>query len=920
MHLRTYGWIIALAILFTGSLLPRQASGATNIYFEPTAIPLSDPEIANPGRGLYRWSDQTFIAPAELISNRDSYRRFRWQDLEAEQGQYDFAVLDEFIESAAKRGQRAILGLPQPMGSKSNSGSRMPGYLTSESYGIWWNGTFWPDFNNPFVLERLEALVRALGERYDGDPRVSMIQMVHYGTYGEYHIPYDAPESISRITRENARRTIAAFQSAFPRTRLSAMVGNSGGGYMTRAALLASEEIGLSRMALGCDQQMEKFDELWNDPEIGETLRNRWKRAPLWTEMYGLFGGNCADQFAQALKQVPYYHVSYVSNGNFAEPYDAAPYTKDGKPNASTNWTQQNIDDLVMAGKLAGYRYVVKQVAADDPRAGQDWKVVTTWANDGSAPVYEPWEVRFKLQAADGTIVWEEASRVDLQTVLPPEGNTSVYTVEDSFTLPNTLRNGAYRLLLSVPALNDYVAPLQLAIHGQQQDGSYLLGELQVVYGSEGPAPALEVIEPTPGVPESTAQSARSVVYLPIVGVSALSSQSAGDPPPSDPPPARSDVVYYVAPNGANGDARSWEAAWPDFDRIAWAKIKPGDTIKIAAGTYNKPLVVGASGTDKLPIFIEADGEVRMFGGRETPLPYCGQPDYQGDSGQSFGVDLSGRAHIVIDGGAWSGIKIYGWRHGIQMDAGTDNIRLRYIEVFDNGVAQRAAGGWQPNEEGIYMDSSTNITVERAIIHDNGHDSFQVSEGLTNFTLRESWMYNKRTDPQGNVFNACRHPDGMQILGAAGRSSNIRFEESVLGPGLYHTFLANDGTQEGLVFRDILIYDALTSTIAVRSSKARGWVIDHVTSVRPKDGRMNLEISGSDHSITNSIIVGGSSNKLPGDTGLENNYQYQVGGARVGPDLEPRFRNPKSGDFAPQAAVNGAGSRLTSVESLMARQ
>lgn len=44
---------------------------------------------------------------------------------------------------------------------------------------------------------------------------------------------------------------------------------------------------------------------------------------------------------------------------------------------------------------------------------------------------------------------------------------------------------------------------------------------------------------------------------------------------------------------------------------------------------------------------------------------------------------------------------------------------------------------------------------------------------------------------------------------------------------------------------------------------------------------MNVELSGNNHSIKNSLVTTGK-NKLPGGVDLTNNYQFDLDGARVG--------------------------------------
>ena len=44
-----------------------------------------------------------------------------------------------------------------------------------------------PDYGDPYYLERLEAFMAELGRKYNGDPRIDLIDVGTYGTWGEGH-------------------------------------------------------------------------------------------------------------------------------------------------------------------------------------------------------------------------------------------------------------------------------------------------------------------------------------------------------------------------------------------------------------------------------------------------------------------------------------------------------------------------------------------------------------------------------------------------------------------------------------------------------------------------------------------------------------------------------------------------------------
>jgi len=96
------------------------------------------------------------------------------------------------------------------------------------------------------------------------------------------------------------------------------------------------------------------------------------------------------------------------------------------------------------------------------------------------------------------------------------------------------------------------------------------------------------------------------------------------------------------------------------------------------------------------------DGTVRIFGGRNIPLPYCDQSGYtyQTAGVNQRGINIDDQSYIEIDGRKWSGIKIYGVNHNgisaLYYNVEHD-ITFRNIEVFDNGEAINDGGVWVPH-------------------------------------------------------------------------------------------------------------------------------------------------------------------------------------------------------------------------------
>jgi hypothetical protein len=425
--------------------------------------------------------------------------------------------------------------------------------------------------------------------------------------------------------------------------------------------------------------------------------------------------------------------------------------------------------------------------------------------------------------------------------------------------------------------------------------------------------------------------------HLPLI-------QRSDATPPSH--PAGAGATYYVSKRGNNEDGRSWETAWNELNQIDWAVVEPGDTILLDGGAeqmvYQSTLTVRQSGAEGRPITIRLadeegrNGQVVIFGGRSTPLPYCGQEDYvfEQTGVRTLGILVRRVSWVVIDGQKWRGIVIYGHnRYGIELYASAYNVTIRNVEIFDNGTAIEDDGQWRSDFPGVNL-GGTNIIIERALVHDNGQDAFQWHQTIANFTLRESWLYNNRRHPDGTIsFNDCTHTDGIQIYNG-GDQYGFLIEETIIGPGLSNGTLLGqsphptgiEATVHEVTFRNVLFIKATDNNLAGYSdTKSQDWVIDHVTVYCPNTLWQCLYLEGAGHSVTNSIFVGSHITLPDGLALFYDNCQWRSRGFRLGDNEDPLFASVDEddpfalGDYSlqPGSPCEGRGSNLTSVGQLL---
>jgi hypothetical protein len=332
--------------------------------------------------------------------------------------------------------------------------------------------------------------------------------------------------------------------------------------------------------------------------------------------------------------------------------------------------------------------------------------------------------------------------------------------------------------------------------------------------------------------------------------------------------------IYHVSKAGDNGDGLSWQSAWNELSSVNWSVVQPGDTILVDGGpagmTYTTELTVRKSGSDGNPITIEKsvdpghNGQVVLFGGRSVPLPYYGEPaaDYNPGPGpiNSVGIDMTNASWIVIDGMSWHGISIHGegWQGGIDLSDSSSNDTFQNLEIYDNGSWFTGPGNTLESMSPGVLQAGSNLVFSNADIHDNGDDAFSSPYAVHGLTISYTWIHNSRPYPDhpSTGYNIGVHDDGLQIFGG-GHSTGIEFDHDIIGPGKTNSFINDSsvGYSAGTVFRDVLFLDPASHNIVPDSSNVSDWIMDHLTLISQAG---NLELAGSNHTLTNSIVYDGN--------------------------------------------------------------
>jgi hypothetical protein len=435
---------------------------------------------------------------------------------------------------------------------------------------------------------------------------------------------------------------------------------------------------------------------------------------------------------------------------------------------------------------------------------------------------------------------------------------------------------------------------------------------------------------------------------------------------PHETPKAISHAVYYVSPSGSGKNGLSWATAWRDTSSINWSVVRPGAEIVLDGGTSTcgtspydfKPSTPNPGvtcGQRYSPFSVAQDditierssaaghnGTVVIDGGRDTPLPYCGQRQYAATNPTIPGINLNGHTDVTINGMTRSGIVVRGAMEGVVMGSGGHDSLIN-MEIFDNGFSISHSWGYSSDGNGVLMGGKDNV-YDRLLVHDNGQDEFHSDPAgydESGSVLENSWLGALRENPRypGEPFNdlqasghdpGCTHADGMQIFAPGITMSSLTFNYDVIGPGtnqgLYPSDPGTHTTFDNVTIENSLFLDTATHNI-ISDNPVHGWKLSHDTIFATQGG---FQIPGNGVNVMTSVIKYGGYAAGPGGSWVTSGNDWYGGDPLPGTPVhrDPGFPAVPSGRLPAFSEILDAtltptsvtgGSPLHSWSALLAR-
>ena len=485
--MRRFWWMtpaIAVALVYSG--LPSGQSMAADTVAagaddRVTVRPADNgAELCNPGMGwVFHYYDNqpknygSKLVPSDTLDGWPGltviYLRIPWSYIEAEEGRFNWSVLDTPAQRWIAKGKQVAFRITaseswirwatprwvQEAGAK--------GYNFRPGKGVELDGPYWePDFDDPVFLKKLDRFLSAMAARYDGRPEVAFVDVGSLGVWGEGHTWASTKRPIPPAT---VKRHFDLHKKHFPKTLLA--VNDDMGGPQAAGA----NEV----MQYAADQGLTlRDDSILVQPDKNAYFHAAWAQ-PFWPRVPVIlesehYGGSkdrgCWKDGRLYLKAVEDYHASY----------------------ASIHWwphefLKENRELVRKMNLRLGYRLQLTEASwPKTVRTGGQLAFRTDWRNAGVAPCLPGGYPAVTLKDSQGGIaaVLVDES-FDVRSLPVAEaGKAENRSVESRLPLPFQLTTGPYDVFISI---GTRTGTPRIALPSDGDDGQrrYRLGTIQVV-------------------------------------------------------------------------------------------------------------------------------------------------------------------------------------------------------------------------------------------------------------------------------------------------------------------------------------------------------------------------------------------------------------------------------------------------------
>lgn len=359
-----------------------------------------------------------------------AYIRILWKEFEPRRREYRYEVIEEVLRRAKAAGQTVLFRLlphstresddvPDWLKERIDCPARPAGMRVKDSPA------------DPVYLRYFGEAIARIGERFDADPTLDMLDISITGSWGEGY-------GCDRYPREALQELMDVYTRSFTHTRL---IGQIAAPWLIEYGG-RNRPIGWRADGLGSD-----YLTYIRYPAVAEQLQDNWKTAPVlfesywWLEEWQRQGWDIDDMIDRTLR----WHITGFNAKSMPIPF------------AWRDKIDRWLDSM-------GYHFVVRVCrfpAAAAP--GDTLAIQLTVENAGVAPLYTPVPLRLRLVSDRHT--YAVTTAVDVRRWLP--GDT-VETV--TLPLPADAEPGTYSLEMGLGGGDAPAVQLEMQT---DRDGEY---------------------------------------------------------------------------------------------------------------------------------------------------------------------------------------------------------------------------------------------------------------------------------------------------------------------------------------------------------------------------------------------------------------------------------------------------------------
>ena len=338
-----------------------------------------------------------------------AYIRILWKDFEPQRKQYNYSLLSDILQKAKDHRQTLMLRLmphstrasddvPEWLKDMIPCPERPTGMRVKES----------PE--DPIWLTLFGEAIEAIGNAFDSDPTLDVVDISLPGAWGEGHRVDDYPRDALRALAE-------VYSRAFPHTRL---IGQVAAPWLSEY-LSASHPCGWRGDGTGEPKHMNEIY-----PKAAQATPDLWQKAPVSFESFWWLGEweRQGWDIDEIIEKTLSWHISTFNGKSFPIP--------DARRGKIEYWLSK-----------MGYHFVLTEASyPEEAAAGDRLPLTLRVLNRGVAPIYNRIPLRVRLR---GEKEYLFTTDVDVTKWLPGE-----HEVLCEIALPLSVKAGEYEVAITL--------------------------------------------------------------------------------------------------------------------------------------------------------------------------------------------------------------------------------------------------------------------------------------------------------------------------------------------------------------------------------------------------------------------------------------------------------------------------------------